>query len=267
MAKKLKPIGVCAICGVDGPLSFEHVPPAAAFNDRRVLRADLADLKESLNPAVLQDPRYKRQPRGAGDYTLCPRCNNLTGGWYGRRYVDWAHQGMSYLQAAPTGSSLALPYRIFPLPVFKQVLCMFASTCGPSLFKSHPALTRFVLNKESMEYPDAFRVFCYLVDPLSRHSRQTGIAGVLNSNRATHLLAEVAFPPFGYVLSPSQESPIDSRLVDISPFAQSRYSGFRRLNIRLPVLSVNTMYPGDYRSVDQFPGGENSGYGPLGRAL
>ena len=29
--------GMCKICGKFGPLSFEHVPPRAAFNDRRVI--------------------------------------------------------------------------------------------------------------------------------------------------------------------------------------------------------------------------------------
>lgn len=29
-------VGICHICGIHGPLSFEHVPPRSAFNDRPV---------------------------------------------------------------------------------------------------------------------------------------------------------------------------------------------------------------------------------------
>jgi hypothetical protein len=29
-----KQLGLCRICGAFGPLSYEHVPPAAAFNDK-----------------------------------------------------------------------------------------------------------------------------------------------------------------------------------------------------------------------------------------
>jgi hypothetical protein len=38
------PNGVCHLCGVFGPLTFEHVPPRAAFNDRGVLEADIYKL-------------------------------------------------------------------------------------------------------------------------------------------------------------------------------------------------------------------------------
>lgn len=29
--------GICHICGNDGKLSYEHVPPEAAFNNHRIL--------------------------------------------------------------------------------------------------------------------------------------------------------------------------------------------------------------------------------------
>jgi 5-methylcytosine-specific restriction endonuclease McrA len=80
------PTGTCHLCGFVGKLTFEHVPPASAFNDRRIsspdIRAALAlddlDLLDSL-------PRRQSQ-RGQGGYTLCGHCNSTTGSWYVPEY-------------------------------------------------------------------------------------------------------------------------------------------------------------------------------------
>src|SRR5258705_10110809 len=36
--------GVCHLCGETAELSFEHVPPEAAFNDQRILESDIHKL-------------------------------------------------------------------------------------------------------------------------------------------------------------------------------------------------------------------------------
>ncbi len=256
MAPRDKPLGTCAICGEIGPLSFEHVPPRAAFNDRQVLLVDTQHWLANLESGE-SDTRLKRQPKGAGAFTLCRRCNADTGAWYGRRYAQWAYQGMTNLLAAPAGSSLALPYHVFPQPVFKQALCMFASACGPTLCGKNPALIRYILNRDATDYPGPFRLYCYLMSPESTRARQLGMSGVLNLGGANHLLSEIAFPPFGYVLS-EDATPIDSRLVDITEFFRHRYNEFRTLHLRLPVLEINSVYPGDYRTVGEMDDPRNS---------
>jgi hypothetical protein len=75
--------GVCHLCGVNGKLSFEHVPPEAAFNDQRVLESDIHRLIGGDLIKELEKPTGKYNQRGAGKYTLCDRCNTSTGGWYG----------------------------------------------------------------------------------------------------------------------------------------------------------------------------------------
>lgn len=252
MAPREKPSGICAVCGVDGPLSFEHVPPRSAFNDHGILLVDMQHWLANLQ-AGGADLRLKRKPRGAGDFTLCRRCNADSGAWYGRRYAEWAHQGMANLLAAPRGSSLSLPYHIFPQPVFKQALCMFASACGPTLFGKNPALVRYILNRDASSYPGPFRLYCYLMSPESTRARQLGMSGVLQMGGVSHFLSEIAFPPFGYVLS-EDATPIDPRLVDITEFSSNRYDEFRSLHLRLPVLEINSLYPGDYRTAGEMKG-------------
>lgn len=68
--------GKCYICGRIGKLSFEHIPPRKAFNERPVIKAQFEELV-GLGP---DEPITGQiQQRGRGEYTLCPRCNNNTG--------------------------------------------------------------------------------------------------------------------------------------------------------------------------------------------
>ena len=73
MAKLI--IDICHICGQHKKLSFEHVPPKAAFNDNPILRTNFEKVLASENLDELQG---KVQQRGSGAYTLCEKCNNDT---------------------------------------------------------------------------------------------------------------------------------------------------------------------------------------------
>ena len=123
--------GPCCICGTHGKLSFEHVPPKRAFNDHGVFEADVKKMLENgWEPGVKPDGRINQ--KGAGRFTLCDRCNNATGSWYGTPYIAVAKQAMELLHRSGGDVSLAYPYRMYPLRFLKQVVTMFFSACGPS---------------------------------------------------------------------------------------------------------------------------------------
>jgi hypothetical protein len=67
----------------------------------------------------------KKLQRGLGDFTLCEKCNNDTGSWYGASYVNWALQGMVLNQKSKGSGSLYFPFYIYPLRVIKQLITMF----------------------------------------------------------------------------------------------------------------------------------------------
>ena len=93
-----------------------------------------------------------KRKRGVGAYTLCESCNTKTGSWYGSAYVELARQGMQYLQKVRLAGVFYLPFRIKPLRVIKQVLCMFACANGPELRRTKPELAHFVrkLRREAL---------------------------------------------------------------------------------------------------------------------
>jgi hypothetical protein len=65
MSRK-KVVGDCHICGVHGPLSYEHVPPEAAFNDRMAVKANMGEWFSEGK----WTGKGQQQQRGAGEYTL-----------------------------------------------------------------------------------------------------------------------------------------------------------------------------------------------------
>jgi hypothetical protein len=98
MTRRKRPEGKCHICGNVGPLSWEHVPPEAAYNEHPVVRATKEQL---LMPEQWDGKRGLQGQRGSGAYSLCEPCNNKTGAWYGTEYVSWAKQEPEHLARIP----------------------------------------------------------------------------------------------------------------------------------------------------------------------
>ncbi len=65
-------------------------PPEAAFNDQRILEADIHKLIGSEDLIKdLTSPKGRYNQRGAGKFTLCEQCNTKTGDWYAKSYVKF----------------------------------------------------------------------------------------------------------------------------------------------------------------------------------
>jgi hypothetical protein len=95
--------------------------------------------------------------------------------------------------------------------------------------------------------PHGLKVFAYLLDPnKSEAYRQAGMTGVVNE-AGRHVFAEVAFPPFGFILT-GDEKPIYATLLDITFMGQYQFFLHQTLFLKLPVLPVNTWLPGDFRT-------------------
>jgi hypothetical protein len=244
MAKRLVN-GTCHICGEYAKLSFEHVPPRSAFNDRPALRKRIKDLYEG----DLDDTRGEISQRGAGGYTLCESCNNRTGAWYGNAFVEWAYQCAHILYHTRGKASLYYQYHIFPLRVIKQILCMFFSINGSEFRVANEHLVALVLNRKLNGFEPQIGIYAYF--NASGRSRNTGVAASANFNTGkVRILSEIAFPPMGYIMTFGSEPPND-KLVDISFMAKYHYNDWKSLSLPLPVLPIYTYFPGDYRDRDQ----------------
>jgi hypothetical protein len=248
MTRTRKKIGTCCICGKEGKLSFEHVPPRSAFNNHPVFVANIKELIGNWD-GELRSIKGKVHQLGAGDYTLCEKCNSGTGAWYGNAFADWAYQAFRVLTFARGEPSLYYNFRVFPLRVIKQIVCMFFSSNGPDFRIVHPDLVKFVLDREARHLKPSIRIYTYY--NLAPVSRQSGVASSLNvEKRHGYTFSEIAYLPLGYLMTLDSEVP-DKRPIDISFFGDYQYNDWKEFSFRLPVLPVYTYFPADYRNRDQ----------------
>ncbi|MCX5727109.1 MAG: hypothetical protein NT030_08125 [Candidatus Saganbacteria bacterium] len=239
--------GTCHICGNYGKLSFEHVPPKSAFNERAILFAHMDKLiamKDDFDKA-----KGRIHQKGAGAYTLCEACNSKTGHWYGSDFVEWAYQSMRILSLSRGEPSLYYQYHIFPLRVIKQIICMFFSAAGEKFRLVHPDLVPFVLNRDAKYIDPSIRIYAYY--NFGNKSRQSGVsvlANIYGSN--SHVFSEISYPPVGYIMSLKSEPP-NKKMLDISFFARYSYNDWKHLSLRMPVLPVYTWIPADFRTREE----------------
>lgn len=238
-----RPEGYCAICDAYGPLSFEHVPPRAAFNDKGVRFASFRDRLEAS--AKLSRPKQRQLQRGQGAHTLCESCNNNTGAWYGSRFVAWCADAMETLDRTGGEPTIIQVRYCYPLSILKQVLAMFCSVNEPRLASGHPSLTKFILDRHEQRLWPQLRVFTYY--NLVGERRYAPFAGRMASNGFT-MISELSFPPLGYVLTLGGAPPPDRRLFEITWFKDHRYDEFRQIEMRMPLLETHAPLAGDYRS-------------------
>jgi hypothetical protein len=249
----LKPvIDRCHICGTTDRLSFEHVPHRQAFNNTGVLIVDM-DFEQPLT--ITGAPQGARTfQKGMGSYSLCCKCNNDTGAWYGARFIQFCKKGMLILQKTNYRPSLCYFGDIYPLAVIKQILCMFLTINSLAFRDKYSDLVPFVVDRQARHLHPRYRIYIYF-NHGGMH-RATPISAKLDLKTSTmehlrtSLMTEISYPPFGYLMTIDSEPP-DPGIVDITFFSTYAYDQLKTLSMHYPVFPTHTFFPGDYRSIDK----------------
>ena len=249
MAKGRKRVfGQCRICGKHGPLSYEHVPNREAYNKQTIIQYSWEDV-------FVKKERGRRRlvQRGMGEYTLCEKCNNDTGHWYGGEYTSWARACFEFLKdrepspVEPDEAIITL-HDVYPLRFLKQVVvCFFSVT--PGLAQTHPALARYVLNKEEKHIPGDchfFMNFYFGPNPRLRRWPILGKITVVHQEGelvplAASVISEMTHPPFALVMSDETGF---SPAGNITPFTNYDYDQAKNVTLKLGVLKGESTLPG-----------------------
>lgn len=238
--RRKRPEGNCHLCGTFTKLSFEHVPPRKAYNDKPILEARF----DSLLMNGFESPKGKTSQRGSGGFTLCEKCNNDTGSWYAKDFIHWTWQSMRILALTNGAPSLFYQYHIFPLRVIKQIICMFFSSNGSGFQEKHHELVRFVLNREATGIDPSIKIYMYF--NFGNRGRRTGIVGGINTEQGVaRVFSELTYPPCGYIMTFNSQAP-DDRLIEITHFTEYRYNDWKHISLRIPALEVYTPFPADF---------------------
>jgi hypothetical protein len=230
--------GECAICSSHHKLSFEHVPPQAAFNDKPIYIKNFTHFDESSKYFGKQ----MRSNRGFGSFTLCESCNKNTGSWYAKDFAKFAEQGMDILNATSL-SYVRGTYVIKPLNVIKQIATMFMSADKSGHLRSKGSLVNFILNKESNQFPNDLRIYIY--SNASPFKRMIGYSVIYDPILGVQKWSEINFQPFGYFLT-EESKPGNENMVDITRWAAIPYDKVLKVDMTTPYLKVSTMIIGTY---------------------
>lgn len=227
-------------------MTFEHIPPKKAFNDHQQLLRTLED-HISGRPGG-----YLRFRKGLGKYSLCERCNNNTGSWYGPAFVDWTRQGFEWFNKVEGEKILSLPYYVQPLNVLKQVMVMAVAMSNEVSLDAHKEIRRFLLRPGQRYMPSDYRAFVYF--NMRGQLRFTSGMAILDTEGkgSDYVMAEVALPPFGYCVTRPvghrQSLAASKGLYEITQFSRYGLDEWAIVHLRIPTRETNFPSPLDYRN-------------------
>lgn len=232
--------GKCRICGQNKQLTFEHVPPRVTLN-RTTKYVSIPFEEWSID----SKPKGKILQGGIGYYSLCKDCNTFLGINYVKAYEKWVISAVQLIMKYDFDFAKYIALKQEPLKIIKQIISMFLAINDDWYLDAHPELAEFVRNPLSNALPDKFQVFTYLNHKGQYRYFKYGVAhdpvlGVI-------CVSEIAFPPFGYVLTYNFDGKIE-RLQNITHFKNYSPESKHDLDMSLHKLETNIPFcPLDYR--------------------
>lgn len=258
MSKKGKNIheGYCKICNKYGKLTFEHIPPKCALNDKeaRIYTGDsFVELMCNKNkyPWETEGIKYKLLQKGLGDYTLCSNCNNITGELYGEEYKKWFYTVLKLINDNKEQHMIAKTVTIrlmnvYPGRFIRQILSIICSTYH-GFSSKFPYIKDLILNKDYI-YNDklGFRIYMYLLK--NPYNGYTGMTGILLSDGRIKMINEIDLYPFGFYLSLSDTRENET---EITNFINCNYDDCCEVEFTLNLHEKNNLIPTDFRTKEE----------------
>jgi hypothetical protein len=253
--------GSCRICGARMRLTKEHIPPKKSGNS---LRHSSHSHDEWTSTGSLEIPEAGRiRQGGIFGYTLCSKCNSLTGKHYGDEYKRWALATAQAISAMPPPTVLderAQPFGwtlqlgsvetggVRPGAFVRQVLSMMCTLSGSwDLAGTHPEVRSAIVDMatEDLSKNLGLGMGLFLGPRIRIMGPQLHVDPSIQTWR---WLMEMAFPPFAFLfaLASNSETPVAGLTmtdwVTYRPEEELKFEGL------LEVGFGWTPYPGDYRS-------------------
>jgi hypothetical protein len=191
-------------------LTYEHVPPASAYNS---YPAEMYLYDDWLERVKTGRGRFEIQQRGTGYYALCVECNSTRGGtWYVPEFERWVGVGAELLRGVPDDApnnggvvATAQLQHLRPALFAKQVVMMPLTINEPALGVEYPELREFVLHRNARGLPTRHRLFLSLFR--GDVARWAGLYVAMQVDSFGQpklppiLATDLLYPPFAYTLT------------------------------------------------------------------
>lgn len=248
--------GICHICGKNTELTFEHLPPNKAYNDHKVKVINGVDyIGRNQLPWDYSGVKYEYSQKGSGLLSICEKCNNCTGKWYGNEYIKFSNSVLKFLLDNEKDIDKANAYEFkfkdfYPLRFLKQVVSMFASIFYEETVPNDKELQRFILDRDyNVLNPLKYRITMYVL----KTPKNAWFGNTAMINIYTKSIKEISvldlFPlGFEFEFNPIGEP----NNLDITQFANN-YGYYDKCDITMVVYARerNGIFPGDYRTKEE----------------
>ena len=244
----------CALCRNEEELTFEHIPPRAAFNSSAVKPVTGDKLiGDDRMPWDMAGLKYTNQQCGMGKYSLCRKCNNNTGSWYAQDYIDIAYiidqcfkNGMLKVYNA------IVIKEVHPLRFIKQIISMF---CSINNFedKRLDALREFVLNKNAKGLDRSkYRICYYFTESLLiKYAPFSVLLKTDDISFNSIVLSEITAYPLGFILYFDPDDSINYDGIDITSFSDFNYDDLATVILPFCIKEMNDLFPAHFRSKEE----------------
>ena len=243
--------GICHICGKQGVMSFEHIPPRSVGNSHRSRAYSVAEVAEKsgrLDITSVDGVRYQQQQRGSGFSTICRDCNSYLGINYVNEFKDFFLATAQVVESVPASAGAKGIHletdKANVLALFKHVVSNFCVTTQPGTMLD---CKEFLLNKESNAFPRHYQLYTYAVPNPESKMITTGWSRLFSSVdlRSLYTVAYVAMFPLGFALLDTRESTHipESIGCDITAMAERPWGERPNFSIDLPYMSIDAAFP------------------------
>lgn len=237
-------LGNCALCGKYEPMTFEHVPPRCAFNDKIIF---IQGYEQLLEKESLLFGKKSRSNRGFGKFALCASCNNNTGNWYAKDFCDFTKQGQKFLTDGAELPIVRGKYVIRPLNVIKQIILMFLVADSAGNLRKNKGIVEYVMHKQNRDFPEKLNIYIY--SNSCSHKRMHGLGfGMDMGTGEKFQWSEINFNPFGYFLT-YDSLPPNEYMVNINGFNDKEFNGMYNVDLITAYLKVSNSAIGSYDNV------------------
>jgi hypothetical protein len=251
MSVKKEYKGKCKLCGEHKTLNLEHVPPRSAFNKttKYVVTPYIEKLQEE-DPFSYK-PKGKVEQGGVTFHSFCTTCNNTLGNNYVNAYKDWAYSGASVLNQAKNDIVGFEVDDINVNKVLKHIVSMFIAINGDWFVEEYSELVSFIKDPSIRELNSRFRIFAYLNRGPAFRYLGFLVHGDFSSGKMQMVkCSEIAFPPFGYILTIDHEGPLYN-LADITHFKANNPDKLTKVSAQISIRETAIELPMDFRTEDE----------------
>ena len=192
-----KHIGKCALCGKEDKMSFEHIPPRAAFNSFRAKPVTIGTMLKGKKqyPWDVDGLKY-RSARWDGCFHFAKIAIKTAGSWYGKA-SNFAVKGMGVVTAEIDSIYNSVEFeKVYPLRFVKQIISMF---CSLNPDANIDDLRKFVLDRYAVGIDKKKYKLC-MYFTRSTTKRQAGLMATVNIQSGEVIMFSEIVPLASYYI-------------------------------------------------------------------